>query len=168
MSIISATASIFDQITEQISRLSSAQYSQSLPILSGSSIGQHVRHIVEFYECLFSQQGTNCVCYDRRQRDLRLETEIPFVKSKLNTYRALLDTYQINNPLSLVVYFTPDADEVPTEINSNWGRELAYNIEHAIHHLAIIKIGIKEAFHSVSIIENLGVAPATVKHHHIK
>ncbi len=168
MSIISATASIFDQMTEQISGLTEEQYAQKLPIFSGSSIGQHIRHIVEFYECLFSQQGTNCVCYDRRNRDLSLETNPAVVIEKLRTYRALLDTYLPNNPLTLVVYFTADEDEVPTEIASNWGRELVYNIEHAIHHLAIVKIGLRESFPNVHIVSNLGIAPATIKYHQTK
>ena len=68
--VISAqqTLAEFNQV---IGQLSNAQFSESLPIFSGSSIGMHARHVIEFYQCLLQKgvvnQGIN---YDKRIRDL--------------------------------------------------------------------------------------------------
>ena len=34
------------------------QYTQKLPVLNGSSIGQHVRHAIKFFQCLFEELST--------------------------------------------------------------------------------------------------------------
>jgi hypothetical protein len=38
-----------------------------------------------------------------------------------------------------------------------------YNIEHNVHHLAIIKIAMKQAFPEIKTAENLGVAASTLE-----
>lgn len=43
-------------------------------------------------------------------------------------------------------------------------RELAYCLEHSIHHQALIKVGLKEQNIENLIDENFGVAPATIRH----
>jgi hypothetical protein len=43
-------------------------------------------------------------------------------------------------------------------------RELAYNIEHTIHHMAIIKQSIIEHFTYIDLPEYFGVASSTVRY----
>src|SRR5690606_8636434 len=57
-----------------ISQLSDKEYSTSINCLSGSSIGQHVRHILEFYICLLEGIPIGIINYDNRKRDVNLET----------------------------------------------------------------------------------------------
>jgi hypothetical protein len=47
---------------------------------------------------------------------------------------------------------------------SNIERELMYNIEHTIHHLAIIKIGLNAVAPQIALSEHFGVAPSTIRH----
>jgi len=42
-------------------------------------------------------------------------------------------------------------------------RELQYNIEHAVHHLAIIKIGVKTLEDSFKLDDNFGIAASTIR-----
>jgi len=49
-------------------------------------------------------------------------------------------------------------------MNSSYFRELQYNIEHAIHHMAIIKIAIGACFTEVELPANFGVAYSTVRY----
>ena len=49
--------------------LSDEIYAKPLNILTGRSIGQHIRHIIEFYHCLLSQANKSVVNYDLRKRD---------------------------------------------------------------------------------------------------
>ena len=48
-------------------------YAKPLNILTGSSIGQHIRHIIEFYHCLLSQANKSVVNYDLRKRNSLIE-----------------------------------------------------------------------------------------------
>ena len=47
---------------------------------------------------------------------------------------------------------------------SNVQRELVYLIEHAIHHFALLRIGIQENFPEISLASDFGVAYSTVKY----
>ena len=42
---------ILKQIFDLINQLNDAEYSAELDLLNGNSIGKHVRHVVEFFEC---------------------------------------------------------------------------------------------------------------------
>jgi uncharacterized damage-inducible protein DinB len=48
-------------------------------------------------------------------------------------------------------------------IKSSYQRELLYNLEHSIHHQAIIKVALR-TLRSVEIDENFGVAPSTIRY----
>lgn len=48
-------------------------------------------------------------------------------------------------------------------IESTIGREVMYAFDHAVHHMAIIKIGLIENFPDKTIDVNLGIAPSTVR-----
>src|SRR6185295_15216437 len=43
-------------------------------------------------------------------------------------------------------------------------REYHYAVEHAIHHMAIIKMGVKQVFPDVKIAIEFGVAPSTLRY----
>ena len=48
-------------------------------------------------------------------------------------------------------------------IPSNYYRELAYNLEHTIHHMALIRVGITEVS-GIQLSDDFGVASSTVKY----
>jgi len=56
-----------------------------------------------------------------------------------------------------------DSSDKTIFIESNYYREIAYNLEHTIHHMALIRIGISEVS-SVLLSEDFGVASSTLKH----
>ena len=49
------------------------------------------------------------------------------------------------------------------EIESNYNRELLYNLEHCIHHQALIKVAIIQSA-TIEIDENFGVARSTIEY----
>jgi hypothetical protein len=49
-------------------------------------------------------------------------------------------------------------------VQSTIGRELIYNIEHTIHHLAIVKIALKSSIPGMHLPEHFGVAPSTIRY----
>lgn len=56
-----------------IEQLSNEQYKQSQPLLMGSSIGKHVRHIIDLFDCLIYGSNTLVINYDARKRNENFE-----------------------------------------------------------------------------------------------
>jgi hypothetical protein len=142
-------------------------YQMPLELLFGASIGQHTRHFVEFYQCLLDQTGGHAderiVNYALRKRDLRIETDPEFAAELISSICEQLARINEKLPCRLVCDENMDSVSGLT-IQSNIERELMYNIEHTIHHLAIIKIGLNAVAPQIALSEHFGVAPSTIRH----
>ena len=145
-----------DQLALIVSKLSQVQFQQSLETLNQNSIGKHVRHVVEFFECLLIGSLHSIVNYDKRERNLLLENNVKFTLSRIEELQSEIENYQ-DKSLTLI----SDYGSGPMKTETTLFRELVYNIEHCVHHLAIIKISIKAHFPSIQLDENLGVAYST-------
>ncbi len=152
---------IIQQLTDLLDDLEEAVYKEALSPLHQHSVGQHVRHITEFYLCLLKGYNTGFINYDARERDLRIEVDKVFALEVLNGVIDTLKTYHNNKTLQLQTAF---GQEEAFEISTCFFRELTYLIEHTIHHLAIIKIGLNEVHPTILIAPNFGVAHSTIKH----
>lgn len=161
MVLIETTRQVADQLRSVISQLSDEQYAEPLPLLSGNSIGKHTRHILEFYDCLARQMAGGVVNYDRRERNLALENSGEKALENLAQMETWLAQIREDRALKLEACYL--AEQIST-VETTLFRELAYNIEHTIHHLAIIKIALQGYFNEVSIPENFGVAYSTVQY----
>lgn len=160
MNLFSAIEDSFKQLTEVIDKLSNEAYCQNLNNLSGASIGQHARHIIEMYECLLNGYESGVVCYDDRNRDLEIETNKEAAKTRIA--KILSSFRQANKEIELKISYC-NHEENQISLTSNYFRELVYNLEHAVHHKALIKTGLIEV--SINDIpENLGVASSTIRY----
>jgi hypothetical protein len=148
------------KIISLISHLTEGQYRHQSAYLSQSTIGQHVRHIIEFYFCLLQQPNTEIVNYDDRKRDLEIETNLAYAIMKTNEIIMRLTKIRTNKPLILKGNFTLTST-LTTFCETNLERELLYCLEHSIHHQALIKVGLLEQHIAVS--ENFGNAPSTIR-----
>ena len=76
MLLIHQTAHIFENIKLYLNLIDAQKYTEPLELLSNSTIGQHTRHVVEFFQCLVEQcQCSQIIDYDKRQRNKRIETD---------------------------------------------------------------------------------------------
>ncbi|MCU0451102.1 MAG: DinB family protein [Bernardetiaceae bacterium] len=163
MNIQTANQDILRQLLSFIERVSTAQFTAHLELLSGNTIGKHVRHVAEFYQHLFIAyaQPVPVVDYDARRRDPGLETDPAQVARLLLHWLVWLAEARPNRDLQL--RFSLSAQGERQVLATNFYRELAYNLEHAIHHLAIIKIAVTNHFPNVTLDPHFGVAHATVQ-----
>jgi len=130
--------------------------------LFGSSIGEHFRHIIEFYLCCLSQKSTDCVNYDLRNRDKQLEVNIN--KGIETIDRLLVSLNQINehdNTPLIMTTLPEDEKEKNTGVQTSFFRELTYCMDHCIHHQSLIKIALLEQKLIHLIDPNFGVAFST-------
>ena len=159
MNIKIQTEEILRQVSALINGLSDEQYSALLPVLINNSVGKHVRHIVEFYQCFLNGLQIGCVDYDKRERSLLLETNREFTQ---NSIENIIDLLKIINDSS--IQLTVSHGDSSLIVNTSVFRELAYNIEHTVHHLAIIKIGVMNCFAEIVLPDNMGIASSTIKY----
>jgi hypothetical protein len=147
------------QLHQSVEKLTDEQYRFPVRVLSDASVGQHLRHVIEFYEELFNGYDTGLVNYDRRKRDHRIETDRSFALQKL-----LRIGEEMNRPdktLSIMASFATEEGGV-SEFKTNYGRELLYNLEHTVHHMALIRVGI-EAVSAIRLPVQFGVAESTIQ-----
>lgn len=141
---------------ELLLKLSDKQYQHQSELLSGASIGQHLRHVVEFYDCLLNGLSQEKINYEKRARSLELENNRKTAINKISSIIDHLLTLELNSRLYLEIEDTIIATSVE--------RELYYNLEHSIHHQALIKVGLKEQNIGNMVSADFGVAPSTLKY----
>ncbi len=151
-------------LNDLLNNLSQEQYNTKLDVLAHASIGQHVRHIVEFYQCLFKAGHTKVVNYDVRQRDLILETDIDFASETIKGLLNILSKGMQDFPVTLVADYSTSDGQAPLLIQTTFFRELAYNLEHSIHHQALIKVALTDMNLTALIADNFGYAPSTIRY----
>jgi hypothetical protein len=142
-----------------LSGLSNAEYGRSLSILSNASVGQHTRHIIEFFQTLNNGYESGIINYDKRERNSLLETNRDLAQQELSV---ILDgIFKVDKEIILMGSYSNEMLG-EAEVKSTYYRELVYNLEHAIHHMAIIKIGIHQST-DILVPADFGVAPATIQ-----
>lgn len=163
MQLKATSQTILNQIFDLTSQLSDAEYSAELDLLNGNTIGKHVRHVVEFFDLLISGSADGIINYDKRKHELIYETDTTVTLDKLRYLAKEIEGLASGKEVILEVSYT-DSDQDSVKIKSSLEREIAYNIEHAIHHMAIIKIAVQTIFPNVILPENFGVAYSTVRY----
>jgi hypothetical protein len=160
MQLQGAVNNVFLQLTVGLQQLSDAEYRQPCKTLHGNTIGQHVRHIIELFQCLEHGYETGTVNYESRKRDALIETDRMLASNLLKDIHAKLN--RPDKSLALEAIYDEQAS-APVVISTNYYREVAYNLEHTIHHMALIRVGVMEVS-SLALPEDFGVAASTVKY----
>lgn len=161
------TRNKFDQLLQLVNQFEDEQLKRPLEVLNGSSIGMHLRHILEFYLCLFESVACKELNYDLRKRDRNMETHTASCRECLDYLQEQLETYKQDFEMQLYADYSLMDDENPVSFTTTYFRELLYNVEHTVHHLAIIKIGM-QAMGSTFLTEaDFGVAASTVRNNRI-
>lgn len=158
------TSLIIEQMIDLLEKISDQKYSQSIELFNGSSIGQHFRHIYDFYHCLHKGIVDNRIDYGKRERDILIENDTKYATQAFNDILKQCESLSEPNAIEVVADFSSAVNCERPVVASTVGRELMYAYDHAVHHLAMIKMGLKVTCPDVQVSSNLGVAPSTVKH----
>ncbi|MFZ2906931.1 MAG: hypothetical protein WAZ98_12060 [Cyclobacteriaceae bacterium] len=164
MNLHKACANILAQLNDLITQLSDRDFSSPLTSLGHSSIGQHVRHTLEFFICLEEGFQGGLINYDKRAHDKLIETDKVLAQSTILKIQKFIAAQQTDKALKLEVGYDLEREEFVT-IETNFLRELVYNIEHAVHHMAIMKIGIREIAPAIILPHDFGIAASTIRYH---
>lgn len=160
MHVKEAIIAITGQITGLLDQFNPYDYRKPLDEYDGSSIGQHFRHILEFFQCLHQGIEEGQVDYAARKRNLLYEDNPALAAEAFAAFSEQVGQYSDDQPLAVCAEF---GSELRPVYESTVGRELLFIYDHAIHHLAIIKIGLNCHFPHVSTDKTLGLSPSTIK-----
>lgn len=146
-----------DELIDLLDQLSDQDYAKSCQALSNATIGEHTRHILEMFQCLENSYDRGILNYDDRERNNKIQTETEFAKRGIIAIKTGLRS---KNKL---MYLEQVIDGLTIRIQSNYYRELLYNLEHCIHHQALIKVAVLQ-FQNILVDENFGVARSTIEY----
>ena len=123
MSLISHNITKLNEIKEILIRIPAGLFTKQKDILSGSTIGQHFRHIIEFYTCLEKGLETGIVSYDERERNVLLEKHTAYSVCIIDKIIHFLSWIKEDSALSLKGNYN-DTSETPSTFQSslleNW------------------------------------------------
>jgi hypothetical protein len=151
-----------NQIKRLIASLPEKDFQKQSENLFCSTIGEHVRHILEFYSCLLEGINRGEVNYDTRKRQKELECQPEIAMTKIDDIAFQLKQIPEDKPLVLKANYSIN-ENVNELISTSVNRELGYCLEHCIHHQALIKSALKE-HNCLSLVEKeFGVAASTLR-----
>jgi len=153
---------ILKQLSDVVEQISEADFRKPSQTLN-ATVGQHLRHIVEFFICLLQGYPDGVVNYDKRIHNQAMENDKYVTLHAIKKIQDFIHATQGNKALKLEAGYLPDSDEFDT-ISTNYLRELFYNIEHAVHHMAFMKIGIREVADYIILPASFGVAVSTLRY----
>jgi hypothetical protein len=160
MILVETTYDLFKQIKLSLNNITNEQYATKSKLLHSATIGQHVRHVIELFQELDHGYNKGIVNYEKRKRNYSIETDISFAIIQLK--KIIESLYKPN--LSLILETSYDLENATSiKVQSTYYREIIYNIEHTIHHMALIKIALEQEF-AKEVPADYGVATSTIKY----
>ena len=148
---------IIDSITD-------GQYLLDKQPLFNSSVGAHTRHVLDHYQAFIDGLPMGHINYDARARVSDVELNRTVAIEKINsiiTCIAQIDNHDQALLVSVDVGMPENEDVVPQR--STVGRELTFLHGHLVHHEALVAFILRAQNVSLDV-DNVGLAPSTVKH----
>lgn len=148
------------QALELLHQLSCEQYRLIAAPYLQSSIGQHMRHILD----LFHAASVPDINYDARRREHPVETDRHIAIAEwrqICEWLERLTEADIDGAVN-VQHEVSLNRQVAATSTSTLGRELVFASSHAVHHFALIRVSL--CAQDIPVAETFGFAPATLSH----
>jgi uncharacterized damage-inducible protein DinB len=130
-----------------------------LPGVSGS-IGEHVRHVLDHVSAFAGARPYGTLTYDTRERGTPIETDRGAALRamlRLKPFLEGLSDQTLDSPV--LVMSVIERGSAPEASRSTLRRELAFVLNHTVHHQALIATLL--AITGASVPEAFGLAPST-------
>lgn len=158
--IIVSTLKTLNKTNQIISILNDDLLSDSTIPPYMSSIGSHIRHILDFYDCILNRNSEFHIDFTSRKRNVAVETNC---NEAVKYYNMIIDRlHNINYNFDEAIYVIDDLGNGKIKIRYTIGALFAQANSHTIHHYAIINYimnGLEVEINDTS----LGYNPTTPK-----
>jgi len=109
MELSAACKIVLGQLLTVTSEVNESDFIKPIPSLDQSTLGQHVRHTLEFFICLIDGYKTGFVSYDKRKHDKALESDKSLALSVIQKVMLFLDKNPVDKEFILeACYNDPD------------------------------------------------------------
>lgn len=161
LAVIEGSLEIIGQGEALLCSISDEQYCFRPSSHMTSTIGEHIRHIIDLFISVREASTSNLIDYDIRNRGASVETArgealalFSHLKEWVGSISAdsLTKSVKIKSEVSLSVCRS-------VEFDSTYSRELAFAGMHMVHHIALIRV--LASLQGIVVDKNFGLAPAT-------
>ncbi len=162
IALIRANCEFLQQGIELLEKHQNSSYANSNPSTFGSSIGAHMRHVLDHYGSFLNGVSEGVIDYDDRVRDTLVESNVMAAISRIREIIGGLRDLEEMADLPVGVMVSASAKDEEEKSNSSFGRELQFLVSHTVHHYALIAIASR--MQGVMPKSTFGVAPSTLKY----
>jgi uncharacterized damage-inducible protein DinB len=158
---MASNLAVLQQAVDLVERLDDHAFTQLNPALALSSVGSHLRHCLDFYQCLLSGLVLGRINYDDRQRDAQVEQHRHLALIRLKAVIQGLGQLPQNvetHTVKVCLEGGLDSEQSPSTIK----RELQFLLSHTVHHYALIALALRTQ--GLDPGAEFGVAPSTLQH----
>jgi uncharacterized damage-inducible protein DinB len=140
-------------------------YTSTTPFTPEGTVGRHLRHCVDFFECFLEGLPAGRIDYADRRRDPTIESSRAAALIRLVELEARLATLT-GFDLRRSVLVRPEDDDLHPRDQQAWfrssvGRELRFLASHTVHHFALIAVLLRTLGRSTD--PEFGVSPSTLR-----
>jgi hypothetical protein len=160
---LAASLGILDQCAAFLAAITPDAYASPCAFIAGSTIGQHVRHLLDHFDAVAASFDSRLIDYDHRERDTPVERDPAAARERLRAITrrlASITPADLDAPVRVRVMLS--ADGRCAECSSSLARELAFAGHHAVHHHAMIAAIAAEQ--GLPVPTGFGKAPSTLLH----
>ncbi|MDD1784290.1 DinB family protein [Enterovibrio sp. ZSDZ35] len=156
---------IAHQAKELLVQLTDEQYNYVAKPYLQSSIGQHMRHILDVFQSLMAWPASSFIDYDKRRRQHPVEKDKSIALEEWGmieqwvlgvSKEALTSPLTVSGEVSLHQQVSPHA-------STTLGRELSFVASHAIHHFALLRVSL--CAQNIPTDHVFGLAPTTASYY---
>ena len=165
-SVLDANVRLLGECGAALGAVSDAIYACTTTFAPSGSIGEHLRHCLDFYAVLLRDLPSGRIDYVQRARNRRVEADRAFAlkrAAEIAREIARIPADQLKQPLLV----RSEDDGCGPESPEAWSRstlqrELQFLISHSVHHFALIAVVLRTLGHEPPA--TFGVASSTLRH----
>lgn len=157
---VAANLIVLRQGIALLAELGDARYVKPLPVVYGSSIGGHLRHIIEHYQSFVTSLEAGDLNYENRPRNPEIETNSEYARGILAAIADRLGALEQELSGRAVAYCV---ETTPGErAASSVLRELEFLLSHTVHHYALVAVMCR--LQDFEPENSFGIAPSTLRY----
>ncbi|MDO7172884.1 hypothetical protein [Mariniflexile sp. AS56] len=134
--IIQSTLKTLEKSKILLNHLNDTSFSNASVAPYHSSIGTHMRHILDFYDCIFNLNFEGCIDLTARSRNRIVENACCSAETYLNSIIDKLNNF--DSAMTDSVLVTDDLGLGKVKMTYSYGALFSQANSHTIHHYAII------------------------------
>ncbi|MFK8018282.1 MAG: DinB family protein [Pseudomonadales bacterium] len=155
------------QLRALLDRLNDEQYGTIVCDIAVSTLGCHVRHVIEHYECFINDLDNGLIDYDARSRDSIIESRRDVARERVAEIEQRLiqlNRKGVSGQEKMQIRLRTDMRTIDVPpVESSLARELVFLHGHTTHHFAQMALHMRAM--GLSIDKQFGMAASTQAYH---